>query len=59
VFPDRQLIEARSVDGVKFYIGYNKLAICTGSQVRVIAVYGCFEACWMHRRQGKQHLVVL
>jgi hypothetical protein len=34
VFPDRQLVEARSVDGVRFYIGYNKLAICTGSQVR-------------------------
>jgi hypothetical protein len=35
VFPDRQLVEARSVDGVKFYIGYNKLAICTGSQVNM------------------------
>lgn len=35
IFPDRQLVEARSTDGVKFYVNYDKLAICTGSQVRI------------------------
>jgi NADPH-dependent 2,4-dienoyl-CoA reductase/sulfur reductase-like enzyme len=35
IFPDRRLVEAVSVDGVKFYINYDKLAICTGSQVGV------------------------
>jgi hypothetical protein len=45
VFPDRQLIEARSADGVKFYIGYNKLAICTGSQVRGdVLLLGCYKS---------------
>ncbi|WIA34774.1 hypothetical protein OEZ86_013079 [Tetradesmus obliquus] len=40
IFPDRQLIEARSVDGVKFYIGYNKLAICTGSSGSTFGIPG-------------------
>lgn len=33
IFPDRKLVEAQSEDGVKFYVNYDKLAICTGSQV--------------------------
>jgi hypothetical protein len=35
VFPDRKLVEAESADGVRFYVNYDKLAICTGSQVGV------------------------
>jgi hypothetical protein len=33
IFPDRKLVEARSADGLKFYVNFDKLAICTGSQV--------------------------
>lgn len=35
ILPERRLVEAQSADGVKFYVNYDKLAICTGSQVRV------------------------
>jgi hypothetical protein len=56
IFPDRQLVEARSVDGVKFYIGYNKLAICTGSQVttqgfiteKCTAMHSSVVICFLH-----------
>lgn len=34
VYPDRKVVECRSADGLKFYVPYDKLAICTGSQVR-------------------------
>ncbi|KAF6256151.1 pyridine nucleotide-disulfide oxidoreductase-domain-containing protein, partial [Scenedesmus sp. NREL 46B-D3] len=40
VFPDRQLIEACSVDGLRFYINYDKLAICTGSQGSTFGIPG-------------------
>jgi hypothetical protein len=41
IFPDRKLVEASSVDGVKFYVNYDKLAICTGSQVWAVWVGLC------------------
>jgi NADH:ubiquinone reductase (non-electrogenic) len=33
VFPDRKTVECQSEDGLSFYVNYDKLAICTGSQV--------------------------
>lgn len=40
VFPDRKLVEASSVDGVKFYVNYDKLAVCTGSQGSTFGIPG-------------------
>lgn len=40
IFPDRKLVEATSVDGVKFYVNYDKLAICTGSQGSTFGIPG-------------------
>jgi NADH dehydrogenase FAD-containing subunit len=33
VHPDDRLVECLSEDGIRFYIEYDKLAVCTGSQV--------------------------
>jgi hypothetical protein len=33
IYPERKLLEAQSDDGVRFYVNYDKLAVCTGSQV--------------------------
>ncbi|KAF8061375.1 NDA1 [Scenedesmus sp. PABB004] len=43
VFPDRRLIEAESDDGVKFFVPYDKLAICTGSQGSTFGIPGVEE----------------
>jgi NADPH-dependent 2,4-dienoyl-CoA reductase/sulfur reductase-like enzyme len=34
IYPERKLVEAASDDGIRFFVGYDKLAVCTGSQVR-------------------------
>jgi len=48
IFPDRKLVEAQSVDGVKFYVNYDKLAICTGSQVRLPGCQEQIPSCAGH-----------
>lgn len=50
IFPDRNLVEAQSLDGVKFYVNYDKLAICTGSQVgggKLVCCRVVFVRCWV------------
>ncbi|MEW5311892.1 MAG: hypothetical protein WDW38_003569 [Sanguina aurantia] len=43
VFPDRKVIECRSADGLSFYVPYDKLAICTGSQGSTFGIPGVLE----------------
>eukprot|EP00775_Hariotina_reticulata_P010169 gene10167-10329_t len=43
IFPDRKLVEARSADGLKFYVNFDKLAICTGSQGSTFGIPGVEE----------------
>lgn len=49
IFPDRQLVEAKSVDDIRFYVNYDKLAICTGSQGSTFGIPGVEEHAYFLR----------
>jgi hypothetical protein len=40
IYPDRKVVEASSEDGIKFFVGYDKLAVCTGSQGSTFGIPG-------------------
>jgi len=43
VFPERKVVECLSNDGLRFYVSYDKLAICTGSQGSTFNIPGVLE----------------
>ena len=43
VYPERRVVEAVSEDGLRFYVPYDKLAICTGSQGSTFGIPGVEE----------------
>ncbi|KAG1655670.1 hypothetical protein FOA52_011798 [Chlamydomonas sp. UWO 241] len=53
VFPDRKLVECRSDDGLRFFVSYDKLAICTGSQGSTFGIPGVSDHA-MFLRDVKQ-----
>ncbi|KAI8463743.1 MAG: hypothetical protein J3K34DRAFT_526753 [Monoraphidium minutum] len=43
VYPERKLVEAASEDGIRFFVSYDKLAVCTGSQGSTFGIPGVEE----------------
>ncbi|GBF90543.1 internal alternative NAD(P)H-ubiquinone oxidoreductase, mitochondrial-like [Raphidocelis subcapitata] len=43
VYPERRVVEAASEDGIRFFVPFDKLAVCTGSQGSTFGIPGVEE----------------